>query len=112
MGTIVLIRQAAMRSAAVFVTTVHARAALASALAATVMVRGPRREDVYNVLWSVVFGFATLNIVSLAAKRLEPTRRGLSFGELMAVMVVLLSIFLLGWEMLGFLHIFPIQIRR
>jgi cytochrome c biogenesis protein CcdA len=26
-----------------------------------------RRNDVYNILWAVVFGFATLNILSLAA---------------------------------------------
>jgi len=70
------------------------------------------RQDVYNILWAVVFGFATLNILSLAARRLEPTRRGLSFGELMAVMVVLLSIFLLGWEMLNLFHVFPIKLRH
>jgi hypothetical protein len=70
------------------------------------------REDVYNILWAVVFGFATLNILSLAARRLEPNRRGLSFGELMAVLVVLLSVFLLGWEILSLLHIFPIKLKR
>jgi hypothetical protein len=70
------------------------------------------RGDVYNILWAVVFGFATLNILSLAARRFEPTRRGLTFGELMAVMVVILSILLLGWEMLNLLHIFPIKLRR
>jgi membrane protein insertase Oxa1/YidC/SpoIIIJ len=69
------------------------------------------RQDVYNILWAVVFGFATLNILSLAARRLEPTRRGLSFGELMAVMVVLLSVFLLGWEMLTLFHVFPIKLK-
>ncbi len=68
--------------------------------------------DVYNILWAVVFGFATLNILGLAARRLEPRRRGLSFGEILAVTVVLLSIFLLGWEMLGIFHIFPIKLRR
>ena len=66
-------------------------------VALAVLYRGSR-QDVYNILWAVVFGFATLNILGLAARRLEPTRRGLSFGELMAVMVVLLSVFLLGWE--------------
>ena len=30
---------------------------------------------------------------------------------LMAVMVVLVSIFLLGWELLGLLHIFPIKLK-
>ena len=69
-------------------------------------------QDVYNILWAVVFGFATLNILGLAARRMEPSRRGLSFGELLAVMVVLLSIFLLGWEILTLLHIFPIKLKR
>ena len=73
---------------------------------------GGSHSDIYNVLWAVVFGFATLNILSLAARRFEPTRRGMSFGELLAVMVVLLSVFLLGWEMLNMLHIFPIRLRR
>ena len=72
----------------------------------------PRRNDVYNILWAVVFGFATLNILSLAARRFEPNRRGLTFGELMAVLVVLLSIFLLGWELLSVMHIFPIKLQR
>ena len=71
-----------------------------------------RRDDVYNILWAVVFGFATLNILSLAARRFEPNRRGLTFGELMAVLVVLLSIFLLGWELLGVFRIFPIKLER
>jgi hypothetical protein len=69
-------------------------------------------QGVYNILWAVVFGFATLNILGLAARRMEPSRRGLSFGELLAVMVVLLSIFLLGWEFLNMLHIFPLRLRR
>jgi hypothetical protein len=71
-----------------------------------------RRNDVYNILWAVVFGFATLNILSLAARRFEPNRRGLTFGELMAVLVVFLSIFLLGWELLSVLRIFPIKLHR
>ena len=71
-----------------------------------------RRGDLYNILWAIVFGFATLNILSLAARRFEPNRRGLSFGELMAVLVVLLSVFLLGWEMLNLFHIFPIKLKR
>ena len=71
-----------------------------------------RRNDIYNILWAVVFGFATLNILSLAARRFEPNRRGLTFGELLAVLVVLLSIFLLGWELLGVFRIFPIKLQR
>lgn len=71
-----------------------------------------RHENVYNILWAVVFGFATLNILSLAARRFEPNRRGLTFGELLAVLVVLLSIFLLGWELLNVFHVFPIKLQR
>jgi len=70
------------------------------------------RNDIYNVLWAVVFGFATLNILSLAARRYEPNRRGLNFGEMMAVVVVLLSLFLLGWELLTLFHVFPIKLKR
>jgi len=86
-------------------------AGIFTGMALTLLYRGSR-DDLYNILWAVVFGFATLNILSLAARRLEPTRRGLSFGELMAVMVVLISIFLLGWEMLNLFHVFPIKLRR
>src|SRR5258708_32313535 len=51
------------------------------------------RGAIYNILWAVVFGFATLNILSLAAKRLEPRHRGLGFGALRAVRVGLLAMF-------------------
>jgi len=79
-------------------------------IAVAVFYRGSR-DDVYNILWAVVFGFATLNILSLAARRMEPARRGLTFGELMAVMVVVIAVFLLGWEMLNMFHVFPVRIR-
>ena len=104
-----------------FTKTAHAVAAiypLARASSATLMgiavamlYRGSR-QDVYNILWAVVFGFATLNILALAARRMEPSKRGMSFGEILAVMVVLISIFLLGWEMLSLIHFFPIRLRR
>jgi hypothetical protein len=91
--------------------TARASAAVFIGVAVAMLYRGSR-QDVYNILWAVVFGFATLNILTLAARRLEPTRRGLSFGELMAVMVVLLSIFLLGLELLNLFHVFPIRLRN
>jgi hypothetical protein len=90
------------------------RAQAAVLITATLMIfsrRAGAEQDVYNILWAVVFGFATLNILSLAAKHFDPRRRGLSFGELLAVMVVVISIFLLGWEMLGLFHIFPIKLK-
>jgi hypothetical protein len=86
-------------------------AAVLFSMAVGLLYRGSR-GDVYNLLWAVVFGFATLNILGLAARRLEPKRRGLSFGEFMAVMVVVLSVFLLGWEMLNLFHLFPIKLKR
>ena len=89
----------------------RAYAAVLFGVAASIFYRGSR-QDIYNILWAVVFGFATLNIISLAARRLEPARRGLAFGELMAVMAVLVSILLLGWEMLHMFHIFPIRLRH
>jgi hypothetical protein len=86
-------------------------AATLVSVVAAIFYRGSR-QDVYNVLWSVVFGFATLNILGLAARRMEPGKRGMSFGEILAVMVVLIAVFLLGWEMLNMFHIFPIRLRR
>jgi hypothetical protein len=86
-----------------------------SVLATAILLAGHpsrRNDDVYNILWAVVFGFATLNILTLAARRFEPNRRGLTFGELMAVLVVVISIFLLGWELLGLFRIFPIKLSR
>ena len=101
----------ASRAAITIYPMVRVAAGVIFGAAVALFYRGAR-EDVYNILWAVVFGFATLNILGLAARRLEPNRRGLSFGELMAVMVVLLSVFLLGWEILTLLHIFPIKLRR
>ena len=69
------------------------------------------KGDLYNILWALVFGFATLNILGLVARRFEPDRSRLTFGEIMAVMVVLLSIVLLGWELLTLLHIFPLKLH-
>jgi len=67
-------------------------------------------REVYNILWILVFGFATINILSLGARRFEREKQGLSFGEILAIMVVLVSIVLLGWEMLYLFHILPIRI--
>jgi hypothetical protein len=99
------------RAALTLYPIVRACAAVFFGVAVAALYRGSR-QDVYNILWAVVFGFATLNILSLAARRLEPARRGLSFGELMAVVLVLLSVFLLGWEMLNLFHVFPIKLKN
>ena len=99
------------RAAVAAYTVVRAHVALFVGVAAALLYRAAR-QDIYNILWAVVFGFATLNILSLAAKKFEPNRRGLSFGEMMAVLVVCISLFLLGWEMLNIFHIFPIKLTR
>jgi hypothetical protein len=68
------------------------------------------RQEVYNILWALVFGFATLNILSLGARRFEQDKGGLNFGETLAILVVLVSIVLLGWEMLYLFHVLPIRL--
>jgi hypothetical protein len=69
-----------------------------------------KKSSAYNVLWIAVFGFATLNILALVGRRFEPNRNRLSFGETLAIMVVIMSIVLLGWEMLYVFHVLPIQL--
>jgi hypothetical protein len=68
------------------------------------------RDEIYNILWGLVFAFATLNILSLGARRFEHGRSGLNFGEILAILVVLVSVVLLGWEMLYVFHILPIHL--
>ena len=70
-----------------------------------------KHGDVYNILWVLVFGFATLNILGLVARKFEPERSRLSFGESLAIMVVVVSVALLGWELLNLLHVFPIKLK-
>ena len=112
-GASVLISGVARTTRTIWVvgTGMRASVAMVFSFAMAFASREPR-QDVYNILWAVVFGFATLNILGLATRRMEPRRRRMSFGELMAVAVVVVSVFLLGWEMLSFLHIFPIKLKR
>lgn len=70
-----------------------------------------KESNVYNILWALVFGFATLNILGLVARRFEPSRTRLSFGESVAIMVVVVSVFLLGWEMLYVFGVLPIKLQ-
>ena len=70
-----------------------------------------KKSDVYNILWALVFGFATINILSLVGRRLDPDRTRLNFGELLAVLVVVVSVLLLGWEMLFLFKILPIKLE-
>jgi hypothetical protein len=71
-----------------------------------------KRGDIYNILWVLVFGFATLNILGLVTRKFEPERRSrLSFGESIAIMVVVVSVVLLGWEMLYYFKVLPIKLK-
>jgi hypothetical protein len=70
-----------------------------------------KKDNVYNILWVLVFGFATLNILGLVAKRFEPRRSSLQFGEILAITVTVVSLVLLGWEMLSLFHVFPIRLQ-
>ena len=71
-----------------------------------------KKADAYNFLWVLVFGFATLNILGLVARRFEPEQRSrLSFGESIAIMVVFVSVLLLGWELLHVFKILPIKLK-
>jgi hypothetical protein len=87
--------------------TVHA---LAVGILPALFLLRSTREEVYNVLWALVFAFATLNILSLGAQRFEANRRGLTFGEVLAILVVVVSVIMLGWEMLNLFKIFPIRL--
>jgi hypothetical protein len=87
--------------------TVHA---LAVGILPALFLLRSTREDVYNVLWALVFAFATLNILSLGARHFEADRRGLTFGEVLAILVVVVSVIMLGWEMLNLFKIFPIRL--
>jgi hypothetical protein len=87
--------------------TVHA---LAVGILPALFLLRTTREEVYNVLWGLVFAFATLNILSLGARHFEADRRGLTFGEILAIMVVVLSVVMLGWEMLYLFKVFPLHL--
>ena len=65
----------------------------------------------YNVLWGAVFGFATLNILGLLARRFEPGRTRMTLGEVLAISVAAIAVLMLGWELLFFFHILPIHLQ-
>jgi hypothetical protein len=70
-----------------------------------------KKGSVFNILWALVFGFATLNILGLVLRRFDPKKgSGLNFGEVLAITVVFFSIFLLGLEMLNVFHVFPVKL--
>lgn len=64
----------------------------------------------YSLLWAAVFGFATLNILGLVARRFEPGRSSMTFGEMLAIGTAVISIVMLGGELLFMFHILPIRL--
>jgi len=74
--------------------------------------RPEKGTDIYNVLWVLVFGFATINILGLVARRFETDRNRMNFGEVVAVLVVVVAVVLLGSELLHMFKIFPIQLHN
>lgn len=70
-----------------------------------------KKGNIYNILWVLVFGFATLNILGLIARRFEPRRRSsLNLGEILAITVVVVAVILLAWEMLYLFHVLPLKL--
>jgi hypothetical protein len=71
-----------------------------------------KRGEFYNILWMLVFGFATLNILALVTRSLDPSgrKRRMAIGEILAVLVVVTCLSLLATEMLTLFHIFPIKL--
>jgi len=71
-----------------------------------------KKGDVYNILWALVFGFATINILGLVSRRIDPNRQNrMSFGEIMAVGTVAVAVILLGWEMLYLFKVLPLRLH-
>lgn len=71
-----------------------------------------KKGDVYNILWALVFGFATINILGLVSRRIDPNRQNrMSFGEMMAVGTVAVAVILLGWEMLYLFKVLPLRLH-
>lgn len=68
------------------------------------------KASMYNVLWVLVFGFATFNILGLAFRRFDTRKMGLTFGEIIAILVVVFSVILFGLEVVGLMHILPIHL--
>jgi hypothetical protein len=71
---------------------------------------GATSTSFYDLLWAAVFGFATLNILGLIARRFEPGRSSMTFGEMLAIGTAVISILMLGGELLYMFHVLPIRL--
>jgi hypothetical protein len=67
-------------------------------------------DNLFNILIALVCGFTSLNILNLLTKPAQPVR-GLTFGEMLAVTGAVVSLLLLGVEMLRLYHVFPIKLQ-
>jgi len=72
---------------------------------------GLASSRMYDILWAAVFGFATLNILSLVARRFEPGRTRMTIGEMLAISAAVVSVLMLGWELLFLFHVLPIRLE-
>ena len=66
---------------------------------------------VYDILWGAVFGFATLNILGLVARRMESGRSRMTFAEMLAITAAVIAALMLGWELLFMFHVLPIRLE-
>jgi hypothetical protein len=67
-------------------------------------------DNLYNILIALVCGFTSLNILNLLTRPAQPVR-GLTFGEMLAVTGAVVSLLLLGVEMLHVYHVLPIKLQ-
>lgn len=81
-----------------------------AAFMAVLLQSDEKRDDLFNILWALVFGFATINILSLAVKRFDANKKRMSFGEILAVLVVIAAAGMLVWELLYTFHVLPIKL--
>lgn len=69
-------------------------------------------SNIFNLLIVLVFGFSSLNILGLVTRPFEQRRTRLSFGEILAITAMFVSIGFLAMEFLHVYHIFPIKLQR
>ena len=81
------------------------------AICAVLLQAGVGGSRFYDLLWAAVFGFATLNILGLVARRFEPGRSSMTFGEMLAIGTAVISVLMLGGELLFMFHVLPIRLQ-
>jgi hypothetical protein len=67
-------------------------------------------DNLYSILIALICGFASLNILHLLTRPVQPVR-GLTFGEMLAITGAVISLLLLGVDMLHVYHVFPIKLQ-